>query len=111
MISAAVSVTTINEGTSLHEFSAIVTKRGQVTIPAEVRRLLGVKPLDKVVFRIEGSSVTLAPAPFDLESVYGSVKPSHTPEDYEEIALIAREEKVEHRALPCPNCTLPLAPT
>ena len=78
----------------MKEFNTTLTQRGQVTIPAEVRRLLGAKPRDKVVFRIEGSSVTLAPAPFDLESAYGSVKPLHHPEDFEEISRIAREDNI-----------------
>ena len=74
--------------------SATVTQRGQVTIPAAVRRLLGAKPRDKVLFRIEGTSVTLAPARFDLESAFGSVKPLHTPEDFNELSRVAREDKI-----------------
>ena len=37
----------------------------------------------------------VAPAAFSLESVYGSVKPSRKPEDFDEIARIAKEDKVE----------------
>ena len=32
---------------------------------------------------------------FSLETAYGSVKPSARPEDFEELARIARDEKVE----------------
>jgi antitoxin PrlF len=78
----------------LKEISTTITQRGQVTIPAEVRRLLGAKPRDKIVFRIEGSAVTLAPAAFDLESAYGSVTPLDQPEDFTKISRIAREDKI-----------------
>jgi antitoxin PrlF len=78
----------------MKEFRTTVTQRGQVTIPAEVRRLLGAKTRDKVVFRIEGKTVTLAPAPFDLESAYGSVKPINQPEDFKELSRIAREDRL-----------------
>lgn len=37
----------------------VVTTKGQVTIPAEIRRLLDVEPGDKVVFRVTGNTVEL----------------------------------------------------
>ncbi len=59
----------------MREIVASITQRGQVTIPAEVRRLLGVKPRDKVAFKIEDGQVRLEPAAYTLESVYRSVPP------------------------------------
>ena len=42
----------------VEEYIRTVTTKGQVTIPAEVRRLLEVEPGDKVMFRVtEGTSV------------------------------------------------------
>ena len=79
----------------MREFTTTITQRGQVTIPAEVRRALGVKHRDKVAFTIEDGEVRLAPASFTLESVYGSVKPSKKPEDFEEISRAAKDEKAE----------------
>lgn len=79
----------------MKEVLTTLTQRGQVTVPAEVRRLLGVRPRDKIAFRIEGTEVRLAAAKFSLESAYGSVKPMHKPEDFEEIARQAKEEKVK----------------
>lgn len=72
-----------------------LTQRCQVTIPAEVRRVLGVKPRDKVAFTIEEGGVRLAPAPFSLESAYGSVKPVETPENFEEIPRTVKNAKAE----------------
>ena len=79
----------------MREITTTITKRGQVTIPAEVRRVLGVKHRDKVAFTVEDGEVRLAPASFTLESAYGSVKPSKKPEDFEEISRAAKDEKAE----------------
>src|SRR5438105_3286645 len=77
------------------EFQATVTQRGQVTIPAEVRRMFGTKRGDKVSFAIEGDQVRLRPARFTLESSFGSVTPMHRPEDFERIKEEALEDRVE----------------
>lgn len=80
----------------MKEITTTVTQRGQVTIPAEVRRILGVRPKDKVSFSIENSHVHLKRASFTLESAYGSVKPSHRPEDFEAISRAVKEAKAEN---------------
>src|SRR5450759_1814909 len=54
-------------GVNMKEFLTTVTQRGQVTIPAEVRRLLGAKTGDKVAFQVEEGQVRLAPASMTLE--------------------------------------------
>ena len=41
------------------EVHASVTSKGQVTIPVEIRRYLGVRPRDTVAFRIKGNEVHL----------------------------------------------------
>ena len=79
----------------MKEITSTITQRGQVTIPAEIRRLLGLKPKDKVAFTIEDGEVRLAPASFDLASAYGSVKPAQMPEDFEEVSRIAKDDKAE----------------
>ena len=77
----------------MKEIVASITQRGQVTIPVEVQRILGAKPRGKIAFQIEGNQVRLAPVRFTLESVYGSVEPLNRPELFDEISLIAKEEK------------------
>ena len=84
----------------MKQFTTTTTQRNQVTIPAEVRRLLGLKPRDKVAFTIEdGGKVRLAAASFNLESAYGSVKPSTSPEDFDEVSQNAKDTKAEDTAL------------
>ncbi|MBI4494408.1 MAG: AbrB/MazE/SpoVT family DNA-binding domain-containing protein [Chloroflexi bacterium] len=73
------------------EIVATITKRGQVTIPAEVQRLLGVRPRDKVAFAIAQGQVRLVPARFTLESVAGSVEPATRTEDLEAFISEAKE--------------------
>lgn len=84
-----------NGSYNMKEVLTTITQRGHVTVPAEVRRVLGVKAKDKVAFRIEGDQVTLTPARFSLETAYGSVKPRQKPEDFVEVARQAKEEHVE----------------
>ena len=82
----------------MKEFVTTITQRSQVTIPAEVRRVLGVKPRDKVAFTIEDGGVRLESAPFSLESVYGSVKPVEMPEDFVKISREVKDAKAEKTA-------------
>jgi AbrB family looped-hinge helix DNA binding protein len=70
-----------------------MTSKGQVTIPAAVRRLLGLSKDAKVAFRIEGKAVTVEAAQATLQAAYGAVEPIERPEDYERITEIAHEEQ------------------
>lgn len=79
----------------MKEITTTITQRGQVTIPAEVRRILSLRPRDKVAFTIEGNEVRLARASFTLESAYGSVRPARSPEDFKEISRAAKEAKAD----------------
>ena len=79
----------------MKQITTKLTQRSQVTVPAEVLRLLGLKPRDRVVFAIEDGKVSLAPAAFSLESAYGSVKPSRKPEDFEALIREAKVARVE----------------
>ena len=79
----------------MKEIFTTVTQRSQVTIPAEVCRVLNIKPRDKVAFTIEDDRVSLAPAPFTLESAYGSVKPKGRPGRLKDISQAAKDAKAE----------------
>ena len=70
-----------------------ITSKGQVTIPAAVRQLLGLKKGGKVAFRVAGNSVTVEPAQTTLQAAYGAVEPLSRPEDFERITEIAHEEQ------------------
>ena len=70
-----------------------ITTKGQVTIPAEIRRHLGVGEHDQVAFVIEGDHVRLQPVAFTLASAYGSVEPTAHPEDFKALTQRAKEER------------------
>jgi len=40
---------------------AKLTSKGQITVPREVRRALGVKPGDKIVFEQNGKNISVRP--------------------------------------------------
>lgn len=54
------------------EISARLTSKGQVTIPGPVRKALGLRDGDRVVFRVDGERAVLARTP-DLLSLAGSI--------------------------------------
>ena len=84
----------------MREVTATITQRGQVTIPAEVRRPLGLRPRDKVAFTIEDGEVRLTSLSFSLESAFGSVEPPRRPEDFDEAIRLAKDAKVEKTLWP-----------
>ena len=79
-----------------------MTQKGQVTIPAEIRVWMGLKPRDLVHFEIVDDVVTIKPAESRLLAGYGAVQPRNRPEDWEAVAeeaerLMAAEVAAEGR--------------
>lgn len=72
-----------------------VSPKGQVTLPIEIRRMLGLKPKDKVSFEITDGEVKITPARFTLESAFGSVEPATTTDDFDQRIREAKEERAE----------------
>jgi AbrB family looped-hinge helix DNA binding protein len=54
--------------------SSSVTTKGQVTIPAELREKLGIKPGDRVGFVAEGDRILIQRQDTAVESLFGIVK-------------------------------------
>ncbi len=69
----------------MRDLETTVTQKGQVTIPAEIRARLGLKPRDRVRFEVQGDVATLRPVPSKVLRWYGSVAPKERPEDFREI--------------------------
>jgi len=69
----------------MKESLATITAKGQVTIPAEIRKALGLKPRDKVAFTFEQGEVKFEPASSALRAGFGAVKPRKKPEDFKEL--------------------------
>ena len=81
----------------MKQIPATVTKKGQVTIPMEVRRRLGLKAPDRVTFVIdeENGAVQLqVPRYPDLRSLRGAAGTLEQPRSWNEIREIAREDRL-----------------
>ena len=70
-----------------------LTSKGQVTIPKEVRDSLGLKPFDKIEFRIENGTATLRKARLSFDDIVGILPLLGVP--IEDMPAIAMEEWAE----------------
>lgn len=55
-------------------YQSTVTTKGQVTIPAEIRKALGLKPGDRVSFGLEDHGIRVEPAKGSVRAGYGAAK-------------------------------------
>ncbi len=83
----------------MKEIISTISSKGQITIPADVRRHLGVGTSDKVTFVItDEGRVELRPVRYTLESILGSLEPvTDVSLDFEEEIAAAREDEAERR--------------
>ena len=69
----------------MKESLATITSKGQVTIPAEIRKVLGLKPRDKVAFVLDQGEVRIEPSSSTLRLGFGAVDPLKKPEDFKQL--------------------------
>ncbi|HEU5422713.1 MAG TPA: AbrB/MazE/SpoVT family DNA-binding domain-containing protein [Nitrolancea sp.] len=84
----------------MKDISATIISKNQITIPAEVRRHLGLKQGDKVAFVLgDGGTVELRalkyPSVASRAGAAGRLTKS-LPLDFDEMLEIAREDALEH---------------
>jgi AbrB family looped-hinge helix DNA binding protein len=72
----------LHKDITMTELETRLTQKGQVTIPAEIRAKLGLKPKDTVRFELEGDAVKRKPAPSRLLAGFGAAQPTQKPEDW-----------------------------
>jgi AbrB family looped-hinge helix DNA binding protein len=77
----------------MREMLSSVSPKGQVTLPIEIRRKLGIKPKDKVAFRLEGTEIRLAPSRSPLEESYQAIPALKPARSWKEIEAAAAEEQ------------------
>ena len=53
---------------------SVLTSKGQMTIPKEVRKALNLHPLEKVIIVVEGNRAIIQPLKGNLLDIGGSVK-------------------------------------
>ena len=71
---------------------SVLTRKGQTTIPKEIREFLKLKPNDKLFYIVEGDKVTLKPIHGDILQLRGSVTPKEHLADLEEIRRETRKK-------------------
>ena len=86
----------VPEGLRMKEVLATITSKGQVTVPAEVRRHLGVSKSDKIAFviRADGSVEIKVPRYPTVDSLAGAAGTLSKPLSWHEMREIAREESL-----------------
>ena len=85
----------------MKEVSTVVTRKGQVTVPVEIRRELGIKVGDKVTFVLEDGEARLRPTGSVVERTAGAFKghgPVLTAEQMRDAAEQAIAEDVVERS-------------
>jgi antitoxin PrlF len=79
----------------------VVTRKGQVTIPADIRRALGIKEGDKVAFVLEENEVKLTKKGSVVEQTAGALKsdiPALSPQAEREAAEQAIADEAIERS-------------
>jgi len=79
----------------MKELVASVTSKGQVTIPLEVRRILGVAVRDKVAFVVEGDQVRLTRRGSIVEHTAGTLRGEEAPLTAEELRRVGEDALAE----------------
>jgi AbrB family looped-hinge helix DNA binding protein len=86
----------------MYERSSVITRKGQVTLPAEIRRSLNLKQGDKVAFRLENDQVILVRSADVTQATEGVFRRFvDAPRSAEELRVSAEQaiaDDVEERA-------------
>ena len=77
---------------------SVVTRKGQITVPVEIRRSLGLKEGDRVALSIaegEPGQAILRPVRSIARMTFGAVTARQGPEDLDEVRKVFVEELAE----------------
>jgi antitoxin PrlF len=64
---------------------SVLTKKGQTTIPKDIRNYLNLAPNDKILYLMEGNKVVIKPLKGDILDLKGSVKTKDKPIDFRKL--------------------------
>lgn len=82
----------------MSEQLSVMTRKGQITIPAEIRRRMGLQTGDKVAVILspdEEKEAVLRPASSVAQRTFGAVAPRQRPEDFKALRQAFMEEQAE----------------
>ena len=77
---------------------SILSSKGQVTIPAPVRKALGLKPGDRIAYKVGKVSAELIPIKGTILDAAGSVKPRKKDESLAEIRASVKKRMAKQVA-------------
>ena len=82
----------------MKEIWSTITSKGQVTIPAEVRKQLGLTEGDRIVFAVisDGKVELRRPVYPNIDSLAGAAGSLKKPMPWKKVLQTAREERVRH---------------
>ena len=81
--------------------TSTLTSKGQTTVPVEVRRALGLKPRQRIIYEVRGGKVTIKPETTTIMDFYGAGKKTGVQMGYvpmSEIRKVARRMMAENAA-------------
>ena len=64
---------------------SVLTKKGQTTIPKDIRNFLNLAPNDKILYLMEGNKVVIKPLKGNILDLKGSVKTKGKPIDFKKL--------------------------
>ncbi len=79
-------------------FRSTITSKGQTTIPKEVRRTMGLKAGDGLVYTVDGERIIVRPVRGTLLAAYASVMPKKRPEEFSSLRAQARKKRARRIA-------------
>jgi len=79
---------------------AVLTSKGQITVPKEVRKALNLKPSEKVIVVVEGDQAVIKPLKGNILDIGGSVtiQDKEKPLDFHKIRKEVRKQVAERTA-------------
>ena len=83
--------TTHRERMAMKEFASKVGQKGQITLPAELRAQLGIKPRDTVRIVPDADGMKVQRSESKLLQGYGAVRPHNRPEDWRAVREAVEE--------------------
>jgi len=83
--------TTYQKGQRMHERVGVVTRKGQITIPADFRKALGLKEGDQVALSLEEGEVRLSRSESVVARTAGIFKTAEPAKTAEELRVLSEE--------------------
>lgn len=75
---------------------SVITRKGQTTIPKEIREFLKLKPNDKLFYIVEEDRVVLKPLHGDILELRGSVPSTDRLTDFDKVLAITRKKSISN---------------